>query len=66
MKRFENIGIIKNELNYDADKLIYFEKAISNLKVNRIWSKEELKELFFNLIPDFGHKETGKYLDSKM
>ena len=23
-------------------------------------------ELFFAMIPDFGHKETGKYLDGKM
>ena len=29
-------------------------------------SKEEIVDLFFTMIPDFGHKETGKYLDSKM
>ena len=23
-------------------------------------------DLFFKMIPDFGHKETGKYLDAKM
>ena len=29
-------------------------------------NKEEIVDLFFTMIPDFGHKETGKYLDSKM
>lgn len=66
MERFQNLGIIKNDLDFDADKLELFEKIISELKENRQWNKEQLIELFFELIPDFGHKETGKYLDSKM
>jgi len=30
------------------------------------WNKEDIVKEFFTLIPDFGHKETGKYLDGKM
>ena len=30
------------------------------------WNKEEIVELFFELLPEFAHKETGKYLDQKM
>jgi hypothetical protein len=30
------------------------------------WTKEEIVDLFHYMIPDFGHKETGKYLDAKM
>lgn len=66
MDRFENLGVIKNELNIEEDKLNLFESAIKNLKSERKWNKEEIVDLFFTMIPDFGHKETGKYLDSKM
>ncbi len=66
MDRFENLGVIKNELNIEEDKLNLFESAIKNLKSERKWNKEQIVDLFFTMIPDFGHKETGKYLDSKM
>lgn len=66
MESFENLGVIKNELNIEEDKLNLFETKINELKTARKWNKEEIVELFFTMIPDFGHKETGKYLDSKM
>lgn len=66
MERFENLGIIKNEAIYDNDKLEAFELKINGFKEQMLWKKEEIVEEFFKLIPDFGHKETGKYLDSKM
>lgn len=66
MERFENLGVIKNDLNIEEDKLNLFETKINELKTARKWNKEEIVELFFTMIPDFGHKETGKYLDSKM
>ena len=66
MERFENLGVIKNELNIEEDKLNLFETKINELKVAKKWNKEEIVNLFFKMIPDFGHKETGKYLDSKM
>ena len=66
MERFENLGVIKNELNIEEDKLNLFETKINELKNAHKWNKEEIVELFFTMIPDFGHKETGKYLDSKM
>ena len=66
MARFENLGIIKNEAIYDEDKLNYFETIIKNFKSNLSWTKDDIVKEFFKLIPDFGHKETGKYLDGKM
>jgi FlaA1/EpsC-like NDP-sugar epimerase len=66
MKRYQKLGIIKNELNVDFEKLEYFEKTISDIKQQKTWSKEPIVDLFFKMIPTFGHKETGKYLDSKM
>lgn len=66
MDRFENIGVIKNELHIDVNKLQLFENAISEMKLKCKWGKQEIVDLFFKMIPDFGHKETGKYLDAKM
>lgn len=66
MTRFNNLGVIKNELNVEEDKLNLFENTLSELKGAKKWNKEEIVDLFFKMIPDFGHKETGKYLDSKM
>src|SRR5690606_33453929 len=32
MNRFQNLGIIKNELNVEAEKLAKFEKAVSKMR----------------------------------
>ncbi|WP_339625063.1 UDP-N-acetylglucosamine 4,6-dehydratase [uncultured Winogradskyella sp.] len=66
MDRFTHLGVIKNELNVDAQKLELFEHTINHLKAQQAWTKEDLTALFFKMLPDFGHKETGKYLDHKM
>lgn len=66
MNKFENIGIIKNKAQYDEAALNHFTETISALKANKMWSKEDIVELFYKMIPDFGHKETGKYLDNRM
>lgn len=66
MARFENLGIIKNNPLYQPELLSLFETQIGQMKVAREWTKEQIVDLFFTMIPDFGHKETGKYLDSKM
>ncbi|MTC22278.1 MULTISPECIES: UDP-N-acetylglucosamine 4,6-dehydratase [unclassified Providencia] len=66
MTRFENLGIIKNEASYQSELLNFFESNIEQMKANKEWKKEQIVELFFKMIPDFGHQETGKYLDSKM
>ena len=66
LNKFDKLGVIKNELNYQNEKLLFFEKEILKLKRSKTWDKEKIKELFNYMIPDFGHKETGKFLDSKM
>jgi FlaA1/EpsC-like NDP-sugar epimerase len=66
MDRFENFGIIKNECNFSNEKINLFSSSIKEMKQAKKWNKEQLVDLFFKMIPDFGHKETGKYLDSKM
>lgn len=66
MNQFENLGVIKNHLNIEDQKLEFFESSIKELKKTKKWDKEEIVKLFFDMIPNFGHKEVGKYLDSKM
>ena len=66
MKRFNNLGVIKNEALFDNKKLDKFTDKINTFKTNLSWNKNEIVEEFFTLIPDFKHKETGKYLDGKM
>jgi FlaA1/EpsC-like NDP-sugar epimerase len=66
MDKFDKLGVIKNELSYQEEKLIYFEKQIASFKRDKVWDKKKIKELFNYMIPNFGHKETGKYLDNKM
>lgn len=66
IERFENLGIIKNEVDFDSFKLENFTSEIAQMKADNKWSKEGIVSLFHKMIPNFGHKETGKYLDSKM
>ena len=66
IERFLNLGVIKNDLLIEEEKLVQFEISIKELRDNCAWTKAEILELFHMMIPDFGHKETGKYLDSKM
>ena len=66
MDRFENFGVIKNRADYDNTLLNIFEERMKELKNNLDWTKEDIIKEFFKLLPDFAHKETGKYLDEKM
>lgn len=66
MERFTNLGVIKNNLNVEEDKLQVFEQKIQTMLSAKQWNKEEIVELFNYMMPNFGHKETGLYLDGKM
>lgn len=66
MDTFHNLGIIKNDILFDNALLTSFETEIKGFKSSLSWKKEDIVKQFFKIIPDFGHKETGKYLDGKM
>jgi UDP-N-acetylglucosamine 4,6-dehydratase len=66
MDRFENLGVIKNELVYDENLLNDFERHINELKSASRWSKQMIVDEFLKMIPDFDYHDNGKYLDSKM
>ena len=66
LERFENLGVVKSNLNFDDSKLNLFIDNITAYKKDLVWDKDKLLNEFVKIIPDFDHKETGKYLDSKM
>jgi len=66
MERFETVGVIRNEPEFDEAKLDEFMKGIEALREKGAWNKEDIVKLYFSLLPEFAHKETGKYLDQRM
>lgn len=66
MDRFQSIGVILNEPEFEEEKLAAFLAGISRIRAQPNWGKSEIVDLFNEVIPDFDHKETGRYLDSRM
>jgi FlaA1/EpsC-like NDP-sugar epimerase len=66
MNQFKNLGVIKSEANFSSDMLDNFLAVIHELRAQTVWEKAPIVDLFNEMIPDFDHKETGKYLDGKM
>ena len=66
MDRFESVGVIKNKPQFDQTKLDQFLREIARFRDQGRWDKPDIVGLFHEMIPDFEHKETGKYLDNRM
>ena len=66
MNRFETVGVIKNQPIFDETKLDEFMVGIDFLREKGTWNKEDIIKLYFGILPEFSHKETGKYLDQRM
>jgi len=66
MDRFQNLGVIKNDANFSSAMLDKFLEVIYELRAQTVWEKAPIVDLFNEMIPDFDHKETGKYLDGRM
>jgi len=66
MNRFENLGVIKNEPEYNENQLNNFKDTISQLKSGMSWDKKSIVNEFFKMIPKFKYYDNGKYLDGKM
>ena len=66
MNRFNSLGVIKNDVNFDESKLRMFSSAIAEMRSTGVWSRGDLIDLFNSMIPNFNHKETGKFLDGRM
>ncbi|MBD5399068.1 MAG: UDP-N-acetylglucosamine 4,6-dehydratase [Treponema sp.] len=66
MTRFTNLGVIKNEPVFEQKKLDLFVSRIKLMREKGEWTRGELIDLFNEMIPNFNHKETGKFLDGRM
>jgi FlaA1/EpsC-like NDP-sugar epimerase len=66
MYKFENLGIIKNMPEFDENQLNEFENTINQFKLNLSWTKRQIVDQFFKIIPNFEYKDLEKYLDGKM
>lgn len=66
MDRFQTIGVIRNPSAFDPGKLDHFLRRIADLRSSRSWTRRDLVALFHEMLDTFEHKETGRFLDSKM
>jgi len=66
MEHFETVGVIRNQPEFDGAKLDEFMNGIEALRKKGSWDKEDIVKLYHSLLPEFLHKETGKYLDQRM
>jgi len=70
MEQFSSIGVIKNGVDvfksWKPAKLEWFIEELETIRKQPTWEKQPIVDLFNEMIPDFQHKETGKYLDSRM
>ena len=64
--RYQELGVVKNDLLVDAEALRNFEAKVKELRESQSWTKEDLLVEFRKLLPNFAHKETGKSLDNRM
>ena len=66
MTQFESIGVIQNDAIFNDSQLENFIDGIEQLRKKGTWEKKNILDLYSILLPDFAHKETGKYLDQRM
>jgi FlaA1/EpsC-like NDP-sugar epimerase len=64
--KYINFGIIKSDLSFDPNLLLFFEKEIAKLLNNKSWDKKQIVNIFKIMIPSFEHQELDKFLDEKM
>lgn len=66
MTCFESVGVIRNQPVFVARTLNRFSAGVAALRQQPTWTKADIVKLFFEMLPDFAHLETGKYLDERM
>jgi FlaA1/EpsC-like NDP-sugar epimerase len=66
MGRFDGIGVIRNTATFDEAKLAMFLSDIEQMQLARKWTRQNIIDVFNQMIPEFNHRETGKFLDGRM
>ena len=66
LDRFSAVGVVRNDLAHDPAQLDAFCAQIAALRARGQWERTDLVKLFHDMLPDFAHAETGKFLDDRM
>ena len=66
LHRFDSLGVVINSAHASENELGIFLDEVSQMKKNGSWTREQLIDLFSQLLPEFSHDEKGKFLDEKM
>ena len=64
--KFDDIGIIKQNIRPNKRTLNRFFKKITNLKKDKKWEKQDLIKEFQKILPDFKPDNISKSLEEKM
>lgn len=65
--KFKNIGVIKSALDINVDLLdLFTDKYIEMCKSENFPSKENIVDLFLDVLPELNHEEKGRYLHDRM
>ena len=66
MERFKDIGVIQNRSTGPNGRLLAFFESVLDLKKRGNWSRQDIIELFMTMVANLQHRDTGKYLDTRM
>lgn len=66
MERFQTVGIIKNDAVYNEGLLNHFRDTITAYRARGGWDRKDVVVLFQEMLPEFHHMDTGKFLDGRM
>jgi UDP-N-acetylglucosamine 4,6-dehydratase len=64
--RYHEIGVVRNDAIAAPASLDRFVSQIQTMRRDQRWTKEDLLSCFGELLPNFTHRDTGKYLDNRM
>ena len=65
-ERFSSVGVVMNSASCDPEQLRHFLSESRSMLTRGRWTRADILELFHTVLPQFAHRETGKYLDDKM
>ncbi|OHB74726.1 MAG: UDP-N-acetylglucosamine 4,6-dehydratase [Planctomycetes bacterium RBG_16_64_10] len=66
LERFDDLGVVQHAELEDLQPVTRFLSALHTLRQRGNWTREEILAALRDAVPDFCHKETRKYLDSRM
>ena len=64
--RFENFSVVKMKKVIQTSKLEKFKNTFEKLQKDNIYERDVYKRLIEEVVPGLHHKETGKFLNSRM